>query len=142
MKVCCATSRPVYDSHCTDRPVLVRVAGSSTISTCIDQSIDPKQLAALPVRSACGRAAIGEVLWPARSHVGAKTALLVLCMCCMALPCCMCVVCMLSVDTVGSTAEKERSERSTHAVLWTYRCIMLDGSRTRRLREIVRDIRR
>ena len=57
------------------------MAGSSTIPTGIDQSINPEQLGALAVRSACGRAAIGGVVWPARSRVGAETALLVLCMC-------------------------------------------------------------
>eukprot|EP00966_Prymnesium_polylepis_P160627 3712985-Prymnesium_polylepis.1 len=37
VKVCRATSRPVCRSHCTDRLLLARVAGSITISTGIDR---------------------------------------------------------------------------------------------------------
>ena len=81
MKVCRAMSRRLCCSHCSDRPVLARAAGSITVPTGIDHSINPEQLAALAVRSACRSAAIGGVVWPARSHVGAETALLVLCMC-------------------------------------------------------------
>ena len=74
-------SRRLCCSHCSDRPVLARAAGSITVLTGIDHSINPEQLGALAVRSACRSAAIGGVVWPARSHVGAETALLVLCMC-------------------------------------------------------------
>ena len=136
LKVCRATSRRLCFCHCTDRLVLARAAGSSKVPTGIDRSIDPEQLGALAVRSECRRAAIGGVVWPARSRVDTETAhetaLLVLGMYLYghAVPCC--VVCMHPLDTVGSTAEKERSERSTHAVSWTYRGITLDGSRPRR----------
>ena len=87
--------------------MLARAAGSITVPPGIDHSINPEQLGAMALRSACRSAAIGGVVWPARSHVGAETALLVLACACMALPCCMCFVCMLSVDTVGRGAEKE-----------------------------------
>ena len=56
--MCCATSRPVCRSHCTDRPLLARAAGSITIPTGIDRSINPEQLDLSAVRSACRRAAI------------------------------------------------------------------------------------
>ena len=58
VKVCRATSRPVCCSHCTDRPLLSRAAGSITIPTGIDRSIGPEQLGSSAVRSACRRAAI------------------------------------------------------------------------------------
>ena len=112
MKVCYAMSRRLCCSHCSDRPVLARAAGNSTVPTGIDQSIKTEQLDALAVRSACGRAAIGGVVWPAQSHVGAETQRRPHCWCCacacMALPCCMCFVYMLSMDTVGRGADKER----------------------------------
>ena len=128
LKVCRATSRRLCCSHCTDRPVLARAAGSSTILTGIDQSINPEQLGALAVRSACRSAAIVRscgrhgCIWVWRAHYWCSACA------CMVFPCCMCVVRMHYVDTVGSTADKERSERSKRVVSWTSQLhLMLDG---------------
>ena len=91
------------------------------IPTGIDRSINPEQLGALAVRSAFTRAAIRGVSWAGtvtRGHVWAHR------------PRCWCSACacmvllvvrcmhevMNSVATVGGTAERERSERSTHAL--------------------------
>jgi hypothetical protein len=97
---------------------------------------------------------LGRVASTARK--GAETALLVLCWCsagallvlcmcsacaCMVMSSCMCFVYMHSVDTVGSTAEMERSQRLSHAVSWTYRCIMLDGCCTGDRARFFRDLR-
>ena len=77
-------SRRLCCSHCSDRPVLARAAGSSTVPTGIERSINPEQLGALAVRSAVsvqdgvaigGGCVAGTVTWDA------ETALLVLCMC-------------------------------------------------------------
>ena len=110
VKVCRATSRRVCRSHCTDRPLLARAAGSITIPTGIDRSIGPEQLDSSAVRSACRRAAIvgscgghGHT-WAWRPHCWCSACA------CMVLPCCMCSVCMHPVDTAGSAAEKGRSE--------------------------------
>ena len=58
VKVCRATSRPACRSHCTDRPLHARAAGSITIPTGIDRSIGPEQLGSSAVRSASRRAGI------------------------------------------------------------------------------------
>ena len=90
------------------------------IPTGIDRSINPEQLGALAVRSAFTRAAIRGVSWAGtvtRGHVWAHRPR---CWCsasaCMVLPCWLCVAYINSVATVGGTAERERSERSTHAL--------------------------
>ena len=119
VKVCRATSRRVCRSHCTDRPLLARAAGSITIPTGIDRLIGPEQLDSSAVRSACRRAVIvgscgghGHT-WAWRSHCCCSACA------CMGLPWCMCSVLMHPVDTVGSTAEKQRSECSSRALPWT-----------------------
>ena len=73
----------VCHSHCNDRPLLARAAGSITIPTGIDRSIGPEQLDSSAVRSACRRAAIVGSCG-GHGHTWAwrvETALLVLCMC-------------------------------------------------------------
>ena len=63
VKVCRAMSRRVCRSHCTDRPLLARAAGSITIPTGIDRSIGPEQLDPSAVRSAYGQRAGERSLW-------------------------------------------------------------------------------
>ena len=110
MKVCRTTFRPVCSSHCTDRLLLARAAGSITILTGIDRSAGQEQLGSSAVRPACRRAAfVGSCgghghTWASRPHCWRSACA------CKVLPCCMCSVCMHPVDTVGSRAKKERSE--------------------------------
>lgn len=71
------------DSHCTDRPELARVAGSSTIPTGIDHSINPERLGALGfigVHAVSVESDHCRLVWQARSCVCVENALLVLCM--------------------------------------------------------------
>lgn len=122
--------------------MLARAAGSSPVTTGIDHSINPEQLGALGfigVHAVSMESDHCRLVWQARSCMCVENALLGACL---VQCCCMCFVCMHYVDTVGSGAEKERSERLSHSVSWTYRCIMLDSSHVGRFHEIARDIQR
>ena len=84
LKVRRATSRRLHCCHRTDHPVLARAAGSSTVPTGIDRSINSGQLGpSEPFSSALRPVYLGSraSVWPARSHTGVAIARPVLYQC-------------------------------------------------------------
>ena len=95
------------DSHCSDRPVLSRVAGSITILAGIDCLVSPEQLGSVePFQTVWRTVYVGSCGW--HGHTRAQTSL---CQCfayaCMVKPSYMCFDFMVHVDTMGSGAGLE-----------------------------------
>ena len=95
------------DSHCSDRSVLSRVAGSITILAGINRSASPEQLGSVePFQTVWRTVCVGSCGW--HGHTRAQISLYqCFASAYMVKPSCICLAIMVLVDTVGSGAGLE-----------------------------------